>query len=144
MRVETLEHARPVGRGEPPDPPEERPVDAIGDARLLVDRATMAKAPPRDRQEARAAREVEEDGGVRAREPRVEAAEPHRVQDPRITRDDVRLETAPLVALGARVVDAAEQVAVRDLDPEPRTELVRQSRLPRSAAAEDGDAPHRS
>jgi hypothetical protein len=41
-----------------------------------------------------------------------------------------------------RSFDAAEEVAVHHLDPDPRTELPGKRRLSRAAAAEHGDAPH--
>ena len=117
------EQPRAHPAAEAPDPEEELEVDAIGHTRRRIGSAAVPKAAQDDARVAGAPRQVEEDGGVGAREAFVERAEPHRVEDPRLAPDHLGVERGPLVALRSRVAAPAEEIAVHDGEAQPAVEV---------------------
>jgi hypothetical protein len=99
----------------------------------------MAQPPPQDSEQAGAPRQVEEDDRVGGGQATVERREPHRVENPRVAHEHPRLEPGPPLATRPLAAAAAEEVAVDNLDAEPRSERPRQRRLARTAAADHRD-----
>ena len=79
---------------------------------------------------AREPAEVEEDRGIRTRQPIVEGAEPHRVDHPRVARDQLRVRVLPAgpvevewITGSPSAVPSAFASVVLPAPPRPRTAM---------------------
>ena len=147
-RGEQLEDARPLAPAKRADPADERPRDPVIDAELGTRLAPEAQPAADDPPQACHRREVEEDRGVRGREPLLQHAELHPVDHPSVTRHELTVAFAPLSrgGLDPSAVDLAPVVPV-DVDHrelEQLTEPARKRGFARSSTADHRNPLHRS
>ena len=97
------EHVGSVTPAEAHDPANELPVDEVRDSSGSVNAAAIAEPASQHAEQARASAPVDEDDRVGGRQAFVERTESHRVDHPRLPREQHRLDVLPFRAVQVAV-----------------------------------------